>query len=176
MEYKRLFLWVEGDDDVRFFEQIIKPAFERKYEWVEVIPYAQLKKAKVVNYLKSISAMNADYFFVTDINSAPCVTCRKQAMLAELHNLDKDKIIVVIKEIEGWYLAGLDNVCCKKYKIPLHNSTDDIAKEQFNSLMPREFEGLRIVFLQEILKYFQVETAKQKNKSFEHFLDKHMRN
>ncbi len=172
MEYKRLFLWVEGDDDLRFFDQIIKPAFERKYDWVEVRSYAHLKKEKVDNYLKSIDAMNADYFFVTDIDTAPCVTYRKQAIRHEFSNLDTDKIIVVIKEIESWYLAGLDNICCKKYKIPPSNRTDEVIKEHFDSLIPREFEGSRIVFLQEILKYFQVETAKQKNKSFRHFLEK----
>lgn len=36
MEYKNLYIWIEGDDDKRFFKTIIKPIFEEKYNWVEV--------------------------------------------------------------------------------------------------------------------------------------------
>lgn len=31
MNYKRLFLLVEGDDDERFFQRIVKPRLEKKY-------------------------------------------------------------------------------------------------------------------------------------------------
>lgn len=46
MEYKRLFIWVEGPDDVRFFERIIKPRFGDKYDFVQIIPYATMKGKK----------------------------------------------------------------------------------------------------------------------------------
>lgn len=173
MEYERLFIWVEGPDDLRFFNRIIKPAFEGKYDLVEVRAYASLKKEKVGNYIRSIKAMDATYFFVTDMNQAPCITTRKEEIEDTFRNVDKDKIIVVIKEIESWYLAGLDAPCCKKCRIPSRKNTDNVTKEQFDSEMPRKFEKSRIDFLQEVLKHFQVQTAKQKNESFRYFLEKH---
>ena len=56
----------------------------------------------------------------------------KKKKTQEKHpNIDKDKIIVVIKEIESWYLAGLDNKACKQLKIKNFANTDNITKEKF---------------------------------------------
>lgn len=170
MEYKRLFIWVEGPDDVRFFDEIIKPIFEKKYNLVKVTPYAGLKRKKVDDFLKSIKAMGADYFYVKDINDAPCVTAKKQEIQDEL-NTDKDRIIVVIKEIESWYLAGLDGENSRKFGITNFRTTDSVTKEQFNKLISGKFD--RIDFMLEILKRFSVIIARQKNRSFKYFLEKH---
>lgn len=172
MGYKRLFIWVEGEDDIRFFNRIIKPIFHEKYNLVEVRPYAPLKREKVDNFLKSIKAMKADYIYVTDINDAPCVTRKKQEIQDKLRHTDGDRIIVVIKEIESWYLAGPSNTESKKFKFRPFVSTDNITKEQFNNLIPKEFDS-RIDFMLEILKDFSIEIAKQKNTSFRYFLEKH---
>lgn len=176
--YRRLFILVEGQDDGRFFRRIIKPIFGGKYDFVNLWESAQKSPKSTRRFVDSINAMSsdylvADYIFATDINDAPCITHRKQAKQDKINNIDKDKIIVVIKEIESWYLAGLDDMCSKKCRIPLCNTTDHITKKQFNNLIPKKFQSSRIDFLQEILKYFQVEIAKQKNKSFRYFLDKH---
>jgi hypothetical protein len=52
------------------------------------------------------------------------------------------------------------------------SSTEDISKKQFNNLIPKGFDS-RIDFMLEILKYFSIKIAKQKNKSFRYFLQKH---
>lgn len=177
--YKRLYIFVEGSDDGNFFNDIIKPLFENKYDCVDIVPHAQKPPKTTRNFIKSIKSMSsdnfvADYIFVTDINNAPCITFRKRKKRNKIRNIDDGKIMVIIKEIEDWYLSGLDDACCKKCRIPTHHTTDGITKEQFDSLMPKKFEGSRIYFLQEILKYFQTEVAKQKNKSFKYFTEKHI--
>ena len=43
MEYKRLYIWVEGDDDFRFLEKLIKPLFKETYDRVEIIKYKERK-------------------------------------------------------------------------------------------------------------------------------------
>jgi len=175
--YKSFFIFVEGQDDGGFFRRIIKPLFEEKYDYhVGIWEHAQKSPKVTRTFINNIKAMSsdylvADYVYVTDFNDAPCITFRKQAKQRKLNNIDKGKIIVVIKEIEGWYLAGLDDVCSKKCKIPPYNLTDDITKEQFNSLIPKKFQPSRIAFLQEILKYFRIEVAKQKNESFRYFIE-----
>jgi hypothetical protein len=172
MNYKQLFLFVEGDDDERFFERIVKPKFEEKYHTVKLWKYAQVKNTKVDNFLKSIKAMGAEYIFVADINSAPCVTSKKKEIQKKFKNIDIDRIIVVIKEIEGWYLAGLDAKSSKKLKIPYFDATDDITKEKFNNLILEVFDS-EIDFMLEIMRWFSIEIAKKKNKSFRYFLGKH---
>jgi len=172
MGYRRLFIWIEGEDDARFFEKIMKPKLQKKYNFVETIRYATLKKEKINNFLKSIKLMGADYICVTDINNSPCVTAKKQKAKNKLRNIDEDRIIVVIKEIESWYLAGLGDTKSKKFKIRTFRVTDTITKEQFNSLIPKKFVS-RIDFMLEILKIFSIKIAKQKNKSFRYYIEKY---
>ncbi|HHT9139403.1 MAG TPA: hypothetical protein ACFYEA_02580 [Candidatus Tripitaka californicus] len=170
--YKRLFIWVEGPDDVRFFDGIVKPVFERKYGLVKVIEYSKLKRERIDNFLKSIKAMDADYIYVKDINDAPCVTAKKEGIQKKLNNINNDRIMVVIKEIEGWYLAGLDKANSKKLRLTPPSTTDNLTKEAFNGLIPKKFYS-RIDFMLEVLKCFSTEMAKQKNRSFRYFLEKH---
>ena len=48
MDYKRLFLLVEGDDDERFIKQIITPLFEENYKYIKPWKYSQKKKNKII--------------------------------------------------------------------------------------------------------------------------------
>jgi hypothetical protein len=172
MAYEVLYILVEGEDDKRFFEKIIKPLFEKKYDSVAIWKYAQQRKGKVSNFLRSIKGMSANYIYVSDINLAPCVTARKQDIQSKFKDIDKDKIIVVIREIESWYLAGLDDTSFKRLGISSQGTTDKITKEQFNNLIPKKFDS-KIDFMQEILKYFRIEIGKQRNASFRYFLKKY---
>jgi hypothetical protein len=171
MDYKRLFIWVEGEDDKRFFQTILEPKLQEKYDLVETRCYATLKKEKVDKFLKSIKAMGADYIYVTDINNSPCITAKIHEKLKKYRHVEDDKIIVVIKEIESWYLAGLTDVNVNKFRIHPFNDTDTITKEQFKKLIPGLFSS-RIDFMLEILKVFSIEVAKHKNKSFRYFIEK----
>ncbi len=173
MAYEALYILVEGEDDKRFFERIVKPMFEGKYDSVAVWKYAQERNKRVSRFLRSIKGMKANYIYVSDINLAPCVTAKKQDVQSKFKDIDTDRIIVVIKEIESWYLAGLDDTSSREFRIPPCDTTDNVTKEQFNDLIPQKFDS-RIDFMQEILKCFQIETGKQKNKSFRYFLEKHI--
>lgn len=172
MKYTGLFFLVEGDDDERLFRKVIEPIFRRKFDFVKIVKYAKTREEKVRGFLKSIKGMGASYFYVADINLAPCVTARKQGIQQKFANIDEHRIVVVVKEIESWYIAGLDNTSSKKLGLPEHASTDGITKEKFDNLMPKKFDS-RINFTVEILESFSVEAARQKNTSFRYFLGKH---
>ena len=115
--------------------------------------------------------MGANYIFMTDINDAPCVTAKKEKLKRKYKNLRLDRVIVVIKEIESWYLAGLDVEICKKFGIRYTPQTDSITKEQFNAMIPKRFDS-RVDFMKEILKVFSIDIAKQRNGSFRYCLKK----
>ena len=74
MPYKRLWVLLEGNDDERFFERVMKPLFGNAYDFVRPWQYAQKQTKKVKAFLQSIKSMNSDYFFWGDINRLPCVT------------------------------------------------------------------------------------------------------
>jgi pterin-4a-carbinolamine dehydratase len=173
MEYKGLYILIEGNDDKRFFDNVIIPKLKKKYGWIKTWCYAQKKKENIVNFINAIKSMNADYIYVVDIDNSPCITFKKQNTKNKIEKINENKIIVVIKEIEGWYLAGLDNKASQKLKIKHYTSTDGIIKEQFNSIIPKKFDS-RIDFMNEILKLYSIDVAKNKNNSFKYFADKYL--
>ncbi|MBN2089202.1 hypothetical protein JW964_06300 [candidate division KSB1 bacterium] len=172
MAQKRIIIWVEGADDQRFFEHIIKPFFEKNYELAEVRTYATLKKNKFSQFIKSLNAISIDYICVADINNSPCITAKKQKISDKFKINDMGKIFIVVKEIEGWYLAGIDATNVKNLKIKPLPDTDELNKENFNQLVPKKFIS-RLDFMSEILKEYSIEYAINKNRSFRYFIQRH---
>jgi hypothetical protein len=169
---KRLFIMVEGEDDVRFFGRIIKPLFVSRYDSIEIIPYASIKRIKVNNFLKSVRQMNNDYIFVADIDSERSVRDKKQILYCHFNNISGHCIVIVVKEIESWYYAGLSATSARDIGVEECAETDDMFKEDFNLLMPRHFDS-RIDFMFEILKSFSLESAVLKNRSFKFFVERY---
>jgi hypothetical protein len=170
--YSEIYFFIEGSDDERFINTIIIPILNEKYTCL-LYKYANMTIQKRKGFLDSVNAMDfADYFFLGDINNSPCVTEKKEFLknICQLR-IDENKIIIVIKEIESWYLAGLDENKCRELGIKYLRSTDDITKEHFNDIQPEKFDS-RIDFMSEVLKRFSIETAKSKNISFKYFMEK----
>jgi hypothetical protein len=170
---KRVVVWVEGDRDRRFFEAVVKPFLAPPFDQVLVKEYRQTKPTLINRLLRAMSHQGFDHIFVTDMNSAPCATIRKQKVKERYPDLKDGEIIVVSKEIESWYLAGLnaDGEAALKVKCPA--STDNLTKEDLDRLMPSRFDS-NLDFLVELLKYFDVTTARRRNKSFEYFHRRHL--
>ena len=165
---RRLFILVEGQDDVRFFGRIIKPLLAPQYDSVEIIAYACTKREKVNRFLESVTQMKNDYIFVADIDFEHSVRDKKQILYYRFSNIDGKSIVIVIKEIESWYYAGISGNLAREMGIADTGSTNELTKEDFNRLIPRRFDS-RIDFMFEILKSFSLETAARKNHSFEYF-------
>ncbi|OPY38705.1 MAG: hypothetical protein A4E35_00489 [Methanoregula sp. PtaU1.Bin051] len=165
---KRLFILVEGEDDVRFFGRIVKPLFTGRYDSVEIVPYASIKREKVSRFIKSIRLMKNDYIFVSDIDAERSVADKKQILYYRYSDVEGKRIIIVIQEIESWYLAGLSDHAARKLGMDPLMATDEITKEDFNRLIPKRFNS-RIDFMFEILKFFSLPDAAAKNRSFSFF-------
>ncbi|MFC1715208.1 hypothetical protein ACFL6S_16185 [Candidatus Poribacteria bacterium] len=174
-EHKKLLIWVEGPSDQRFFDKVIKPEFERKYgrNKVHIRQYSNMNKESVIKVTDDFEANDDHYICVRDMDKAPCVSAKKQEMRkGEFENVPDDRIIVVIKEMEGWYLAGLNDDSCKRLGFSSLSSTDKTGKGQFKRLQRVKFGSGRD-FMIEILKSFDIETAKRKNESFKYFAEKY---
>lgn len=173
MTSRRLFVFLEGNDDVRFFSAIIIPLLNKNYSSVELITYAGLKSVKVDKFLKSILAMQNDYILVADIDLEPNVNIKKNVLLGRFNALQKEHIMVIIKEIESWYLAGIDDHTSRALGIRQLRQTDFVTKEHFNRWIPGRYPS-RIAFMVELLKHFSVDVAERKNRSFRHFITKYL--
>lgn len=174
---------MEGSDDVRFFESVVRPICENNYDFVQCWQYSQKTKARVNSYLNSIRAMQdagaADLIVVADLDESPCVTDRKERLLSSFRSLSaradgsSTRILVVCREIESWYLAGLNISECERIGISTTmENTDAISKEQFLSLIPEKYSS-KTAFMEAILQSFDFETACSKNRSFLYFMQKY---
>lgn len=170
MSYIRLFVFLEGDDDERLFDAVLRPSFNIQYNLVQTIKYAGLKSDKVDSYLTSIKGMGANYLFLTDMDQGQCVSSKKSELVGRYRKLNESNIHLVIREIESWYLAGITNANAKKIKLATPGTTDSITKEAFYGLKARRFVS-RIDFMVELLSLFSVPAAIANNRSFKHFMD-----
>ena len=163
-----LVAWVEGDTDRRFLERVIQPRLAQKYEQVLVLEYRQMKTPKINKLLAHFSHRGFYHLFITDMNAAPCVSVRKTKLRERYPAVKDDEIIVVSKEIESWYLAGLTSDGAAALKVACPNTTDRLTKENLDELRPRRFDS-QLDFLIELLKHFDPMTACTRNRSFAYF-------
>lgn len=172
MQFRQLYIFVEGSYDKRFFEKIIAPLFEKHFDYIKVVEYAQHKK-ETKKYLGTIDTMQANYLYVTDNDLTPCITERKRKEKRKIATLEEDKILVVVEEIESWYIAGIDKKSAEKMKVSLPDSTEKITKEKFRALKPKRFQT-QLDFMLYLLNNYSIESAKKRNKSFKYFFEKYI--
>jgi hypothetical protein len=169
MKEARLFLFVEGNDDRRFFSRIVAPLFRETYASIEIISYASMKTERVCRFVRSIREMGHDLLLFADIDEVRNVHAKKALLRERYCTLTDDKIVVIIKEIESWYLAGLDDRAQKRLHIRPFGTTDHITKEIFNRLIPGEYSS-RIAFMAELLDRYSLSEAEARNRSFLYFV------
>jgi hypothetical protein len=163
-----LYIFAEGEHDVDFFKNVVKPYIEKKAQvQVRVQRWAKEKKQSINRVIKTIKERNDYYIFTTDINSSPCITEKKAKITSIYNEVDPSKIIIVIKKIEGWYLAGLDKNNANKLGVSDLQDTNGIGKGDFKRNMNGRYTVVKD-FMQELLKCFDVTCAKTKNKSFDY--------
>lgn len=166
-----LYVLLEGQDDERFFSHVAAPLFaEQGYE-MRIWKYACEKRQRTINLILAIRKGGRAYIFVRDIDRTPYARLRVQETLNRYgHAMEPGAIVVVIPEIEGWYLAGLSDEAASALGIRTHiGRTDRVTKEVFNTLIPRSVS--RIEFMQEILEAYDIVLARKKNRSFRFFMD-----
>ncbi len=172
MSCSELWVFVEGPDDQRFFERIIVRALAADYDPISFYRYAERKPEQVTRFLRSLQRRNKDYLFVHDINSCPCVTRRRQQVCDKYSIPDAELVVVVVREIEGWYLAGLDKQAARHLKVEAFQRTDTVTKDHFVTLIPDRSRSI-VAFRLHVLDHFNIDEAKRKNASFRYFCEKY---
>jgi len=175
MKSIELFILVEGYFDKLFFETVIMPVFNDK-KGANAIKILECSN-KTIEQKRNMIAHN-DYIFISDKDENACITSVKDKIKSKFKRndadkIDKSKILIVVKEIESWYLAGLDGTKCRKLGIKEFKNTDNITKETFENSIPERYKGNKEQFYLEILKTYSIRTAKSKNRSFRYFLEKY---
>lgn len=171
MDEKPIYAFLEGPDDERFFDRVVAPLFAARGYETRVWKYACEKKLRTMNLVRAVRKAGYPYVFVRDIDRTPYARVRVQETLRSFgHAMEAEMVVVVIAEIESWYLAGVgeeEEAALGLSAVP--HRTDRVTKEAFNTLIPRGVS--RIEFMQEVLDGFDVGLAKRRNRSFRYFMD-----
>lgn len=175
--FKLFYIFVEGNDDKRFFDNLIVPKIYERYKCkckVFVIPYQQRKntdiKNNIVRYAKS---NNMNYVFLADLDSQNYLSFKEKIKHCQdiYPELDYEKIFIVVEEIESWYLSGIDNAkeIFSEFEIP--GNTDDISKENFEEMIRKSKKfNSKLEFMEQICKDFDFDKAVERNTSLKYFL------
>jgi hypothetical protein len=168
----KLFLFVEGPDDLRFFKTIFLPKFKKKYQRIKFVKYAEMKPVIRERMINAIEGSGADYLYVQDLDDCVCVRASKQETIDMLNNAISSKnIVVVIRTIECWYLCLMNGEYCQKIFGNEIDNTEEFNKTKFDNLIPKETP--RVDFLTEILLHrYSITEGKVKNRSFKYFVEK----
>jgi hypothetical protein len=165
-----LYIFIEGDDDERFFSNIIIPLLKSKYSHVETIQYAEDPPKQTRKYLKTVKDSGDQYIFSTDLDPDNCLKLRKDKTV-EKYAISRENVIIICREIESWYLSGLKHCDCQQIGISKYYSmTDDISKECCEKMIPKGMS--RIEFFKQVVERYDVETGKSKNLSLRYFFRK----
>ncbi len=175
MAYRQLFLFVEGDDDERFFQRVIVPFFEKRYDNIKIVTYAKRKKDYLEKFVRSMRSMGADYLIVRDLDWHPCVTAAKESLLQRCPQAEPGRIQVVKAEIESWYCAGIPegDRDWGNLSVARTADTEPITKENCLTAMATGKPTLLPALLS-LLERFDRERAASRNASFRYFLGKHL--
>ncbi len=165
-----IYILVEDDWDRDYYEKILEPKLYEKYN--QVIPYKYIRKPKpeVIKYVKVMLKIGADYYVLTDLNHSPSIECAKEKVSKRMGNLiDYDNIIVVIKEIECWIMAGMKDSILKQCPMSLNISNTEIYdKEEFLPMMSHNPS----VFYTRILNTYDIDKALERNSSLTYFVNR----
>ncbi len=164
-----LYILVEGDDDERFVARILKPQLIENFPVVKIWKYASQTKQARKKFLRTVVKQGYSYIFMADLDLFACVTDKKNALRQENVEIDSAAIMVVVREIESWYAAGIR--ASEKQERNLRE-TNRLAKEQFLDMIPKGITKLD--FFENILADYDAVLAQQRNKSFNYFCNKYL--
>jgi hypothetical protein len=169
-----LTIFLEGDRDSILFHHKIKHYIEDHDIKVEIIEYSQKDKKFINSYIDLINRNRTTkkYYFLVDLDNCHSITDKKNELMEIYNRLEESRIIVVCKEIEGWYLGGLSQISAQNLQIDLQkfNSLDPntVTKSQFQRLKPKQINKLRVFYIFSAKLFDQI-VAKERNLSFSSF-------
>jgi hypothetical protein len=170
-------IFLEGEYDEIIFKRNISKLFRNRGFKVELITYREEEKDFVPAYLNTILHLSLPhlYIFITDLDRYFTISERRESIKKFYNNeLDPDHIFVIVKMIEGWYLAGLNRKKAKELSINLNEydklDPNIIKKDDFLRLKPQKYNGKRAFYI-DVANSFSQSDAKIKNTSFKNFLE-----
>ena len=169
MRHDIIYIIVEGDDDELFFGRILRRCFRKRFPDVRIYQWSQKSKDEMRKLLNKHQSKEDEYIFIGDLEG-PCISGTIDDLTEVFSELERERVFIVEREIEGWYLAGLGNEACQTLGIKEPGTTDGIGKRRFRILMKEGRFTSKNDFLMEIIKLYDLGLAKTRNTSLSRLL------
>lgn len=151
---------------------IIIPKINSEWLHVSIYEYAQKPTGRVNGHINVLNARTDifDYVFFADCDQHPTTAACIAKLVQHFPGVKLDRLYIVCREIESWYLAGLTVARLNQLKIRFTGySTDDVFKPEFDAMLPKVAGIPRIVHMISILAHYSVTEARARNTSFKCF-------
>jgi hypothetical protein len=163
-------LFVEGPSDERFIENIIAPKLDGD---ITLIKYSQEPDPQVSTLVEGFQGMYRELCLLRDFDKGKqditSIGGRKSFVQSKFPAAEDSHIIIVADAIEGWYLAGLKDNKASQLGISIPSNTDHISKKEFRNRLNQSPYDYEINLQKEIIERYSIQTAKEKNNSFDYF-------
>lgn len=170
-----IYAFVEGLDDKRFFKKVVEPRLNRKFpeRIIHLVMWTQTKnKAIEEKFLNCAKLDGGLVLYFVDFDSGPCIRGRKTEEVGKQSGLREEDVIVVVPEIESWYVAGLNAKAMEQFKFQSLDDVNDLSKSRFKRLVAKSIFDDEDWAMQEILEVYDIDTARKTNHSFDWFMGK----
>jgi len=165
-QWKRIALFIEGEEDRAFAERILKPRLQERYNEVRIQTHARTPDEQLRSHFRSLKRMGSDLFLLVDYDRGLCITAvrQKYAQRYEPH-LGETQVLVARPMIEAWYTAGVPHQNPFKASIP--PIVESVDKQAFAGIFGERARNReeRIVLLQQILAVYDWGLALQRSES-----------
>jgi hypothetical protein len=165
-QWRRIALFVEGEEDRIFAERILVPRLQVGYDEVSLHTYAETSDDKLRNHFRSLVRMGSDFFLLVDYDRGPCVAAVRQNYAQRYEPyLGEAQVLVARPMIEAWYTAGVPSQNPFKASIP--PIAESVDKQAFAGIFGERARNReeRIVLLQQILAVYDWGLALQRSAS-----------
>lgn len=95
-----IFVLLEGNDDLAFFETVLKPFFEKDYFVVIPYRYSTKPNADVNKLIDSSISMKYDYLVFADLDTFKCVSTKKESLLKSYKKFEEKKLLLSKKKLK----------------------------------------------------------------------------
>lgn len=166
-----LFILVEGTDDERFFQNILEPRIDTDSVSLVLYRYSCKTQREVNGLLQTIYQMGAKCIFVSDKDGSPCFSQKKNRLINRFNRLDQSQIVIADREIESWYISGLDKTELRRLGLKQKLAPEEFSKERLAQLAAGKFPT-NVSLLLHILSRFNLEVGISRCASLRYLVEK----
>lgn len=168
-DWRGLFLLVEGDDDEAFVEQVLRPRLEAAGFTVIIKQHRQEAWKKIHRFVNAAKRVpESRLFFLRDMDMIPCFTKLRDLVCEKVSAIERERVIGVVPEIEGWYVAGVPDSEQARFGLSAGVSADAVHKSEFERVRPAAFLTLA-EYRHEMLKVYDPDVACARSSSYCYF-------